>query len=101
MWPIKLPVQAAVPKTVAIVGKFQAVGIAQILSDIAVFLESHGHTVVFESETAENIALQGYDSMTPEQIGHHADVAIVVGGDGTMLGLKKCPTLCCLTLKRD
>ena len=89
MWPIKLPVQAAVPKTVAIVGKFQAVGIAQILSDIAVFLESHGHTVVFESETAENIALQGYDSMTPEQIGHHADVAIVVGGDGTMLGIAR------------
>jgi NAD+ kinase len=89
MWPIKLPVQAAVPKTVAIVGKFQAVGIAQILSDIAVFLESHGHTVVFETETAENIALQGYDSMTPEQIGHHADVAIVVGGDGTMLGIAR------------
>ncbi|EOA06236.1 NAD kinase [Herbaspirillum sp. BH-1] len=89
MWPIKLPVQAAVPKTVAIVGKYQAVGIAQILSDIAVFLESHGHTVVFETETAENIALQGYDSMTPEQIGHHADVAIVVGGDGTMLGIAR------------
>jgi len=89
MWPIKLPVQAAVPKTVAIVGKYQAVGITQILSDIAVFLESHGHTVVFETDTAHNVGIQGHEVFTPEQIGQHADVAIVVGGDGTMLGIAR------------
>ncbi|MFL9924411.1 NAD kinase [Herbaspirillum lusitanum] len=89
MWPIKLPIQAAVPKTIAIVGKYQTVGIAQILSDIAVFLETHGHTVVFEAETAANVALDGYDAMTPAQIGQYADLAIVVGGDGTMLGIAR------------
>lgn len=89
MWPIKLPVQAATPKTIAIVGKYHAVGIAQSLSDIAAFLEAHGHTVVFEADTAHNIALEGYDAMSPEQIGQFADAAIVVGGDGTMLGIAR------------
>ncbi len=89
MWPIKLPVQAATPKTIAIVGKYHAVGIAQSLSDIAAFLEAHGHTIVFEAETLQNIALDGYDAMSPEQIGQFADAAIVVGGDGTMLGIAR------------
>src|SRR5450830_472988 len=89
MWPIKLPVQAATPKTIAIVGKYHAVGIAQSLSDIAAFLEAHGHTIVFEAETAQNVALEGYDAMSPEQIGQFADAAIVVGGDGTMLGIAR------------
>ena len=89
MWPIKLPVQAATPKTIAIVGKYHAAGIAQSLSDIADFLELHGHTVVFEAETAQNISLEGYDAMSPEQIGQYADAAIVVGGDGTMLGIAR------------
>lgn len=89
MWPIKLPVQAATPKTIAIVGKYFAAGIAQSLTDIAEFLEAHGHTVVFESETAQNIALEGYDAMSPAQIGQYADIAIVVGGDGTMLGIAR------------
>jgi NAD+ kinase len=89
MWPIKLPVQAATPKTIAIVGKYHAVGIAQSLSDIAAFLEAHGHTIVFEVETAKNITFDGYDVMSPEQIGQFADAAIVVGGDGTMLGIAR------------
>jgi len=89
MWPIKLPVQAATPKTIAIVGKYLAAGIAQSLSEIAEFLEAHGHTVVFESETAQNIALEGYDAVSPAQIGQYADIAIVVGGDGTMLGIAR------------
>lgn len=89
MWPIKLPVQAATPKTIAIVGKYHAVGIAQSLSDIAAFLEAHGHTIVFEAETARNVRLDGYEAMAPERIGQFADAAIVVGGDGTMLGIAR------------
>jgi NAD+ kinase len=76
-------------KTVAIVGKYLAAGIEQALSEIAGFLASNGYTVVVESETAKNVALQGYASMTPTEIGQHADVAIVIGGDGTMLGIAR------------
>jgi NAD+ kinase len=76
-------------KTIAIVGKHMAAGIAQSLSEIADFLQATGHKVIFEAETALNIALEGYVVMTPAQIGEHADAAIVVGGDGTMLGIAR------------
>jgi NAD+ kinase len=77
------------PKTVAIVGKYLAAGSAQSLSEIAGFLDQRGHHVIYETETARNIALEGVVGMTPAEIGQHADVAIVVGGDGTMLGIAR------------
>jgi NAD+ kinase len=89
MPPSKSPVKPAAFKTIAIVGKYFAVGIAQSLTEIADFLVESGRTVVFEAETAKNTELHGYTAMTPEQIGQHADAAIVVGGDGTMLGIAR------------
>lgn len=80
---------SAATKTIAFVGKSQAPGIVQSLSRIAHFFDDAGHTIVLESETARDIALSDFDAMTPEQIGQHADVAIVVGGDGTMLGIAR------------
>lgn len=76
-------------KTIAVIGKYMAAGIEQSLLDIAEFLTRTGHTVVFETATAQNIALPGVATMTPAEIGRHADVAIVVGGDGTMLGIAR------------
>jgi NAD+ kinase len=84
--PLSSPV---VFKTIAVIGKYMAAGIEQSLSDLASFLVKRGHAVVFESETANNVALPGLAKMTPEEIGQHADVAIVVGGDGTMLGIAR------------
>jgi NAD+ kinase len=75
--------------TVAIVGKHPAAGIAQSLLKIADFLDAAGHTVIFEAETALDIALERFAAMTPDRIGQEADVAIVVGGDGTMLGIAR------------
>jgi NAD+ kinase len=83
------PVKPVSLKTIAIVGKYFAAGIAQSLTEIADFLVDSGRTVVFEAETAKNTELHGYTAMTPEQIGRHADAAIVVGGDGTMLGIAR------------
>lgn len=76
-------------KTIAVIGKYMAAGIEQSLLDIAEFLTRTGHTVVFETATAQNIALPAVATMTPAEIGRHADVAIVVGGDGTMLGIAR------------
>jgi NAD+ kinase len=89
MPPLHSPAKPASFKTVAIVGKYFATGITQSLSEIADFLVASGRTVVFESETAKNTELPGYAAMTPAQIGQHADAAIVVGGDGTMLGIAR------------
>ena len=79
----------AQPKTVAIVGKYLAAGISESLTEIADFLQGRGHHVVLEAETAQNVALPGIAAMTPEQIGEQADAAIIVGGDGTMLGIAR------------
>lgn len=76
-------------KTIAIIGKYLAAGIEQSLSEIADFLTSRGHDVIFESETAHNTSLTGVRAMTPAEIGAHADVAVVLGGDGTMLGIAR------------
>jgi NAD+ kinase len=76
-------------KTIAVVGKYLAAGIEQSLSDIADFLAARGHEVIFESETAQNMGLEGVRAMTPAEIGAHADAAIVLGGDGTMLGIAR------------
>lgn len=84
------PPEKQIPfKTVAIVGKYMAAGIEQSLSDIARFLAQSGRKVVIEAETAQNVSLPGLPVMTPAEIGKHADVAIVVGGDGTMLGIAR------------
>jgi len=76
-------------KTIAVVGKYLAAGIEQSLSEIADFLAVRGHEVIFESETAQNMGLEGVRAMTPAEIGAHADAAIVLGGDGTMLGIAR------------
>ncbi len=92
MRPITQTHQQNMPKTIAIVGKYYAAGIAELLTEVADFLQARGHNVVLESETARNLAdaaLIGLAAMTPEQIGQQADAAIVVGGDGTMLGIAR------------
>ncbi len=71
----------------AIVGKYQAQGIRPLLEDIAHFLVRLGLEVSFESATALNTGVTEFESLTPAQMGQHCDLAVVVGGDGTMLGI--------------
>lgn len=89
MLPSKPAPQPPVFETVAVIGKYMAAGIEQSLSEIAEFLASTGRTVVFERETAQNVGFLDRPTMTPAEIGQHADVAIVLGGDGTMLGIAR------------
>lgn len=74
-------------KTVAIVGKYHAEGIGQPLSEIAAFVRARGARVVFDVDTAD--AVGEAEAHTVEALGTIADVAVVVGGDGTMLGLAR------------
>ncbi|KIF81755.1 NAD kinase [Noviherbaspirillum autotrophicum] len=88
MLPSKPLAPPAAFKTIAIVGKYMA-GIAESLSEVAAFLVASGHDVVFEAATAQTVGLSNAVAMTPAEIGKHADVAIVLGGDGTMLGIAR------------
>lgn len=75
--------------TIAIVGKYQAEGIAASLVEIARIVAGAGHHVVIDSDTAHLCALKDYPAMSTDDIGRHAQAAIVVGGDGTMLGIAR------------
>ena len=76
-------------KTIALVVRQNTDGIAEPVRSIVDFLQGKGHTVVFEAETAAHLDMQGVTAMTPAEIGAAADCAIVMGGDGTMLGIAR------------
>ena len=73
----------------ALVGKYQAEGIRPVLQDVADFLLGQGLEVSIELQTAHNTGITGFDALSTEQIGSRCDLAVVVGGDGTMLGIAR------------
>lgn len=75
--------------TVAIIGKHGDPPAVEDLLALARFLEHRGHRVVFESATAIDLGRTASQSLTADQIGAQAQLAIVVGGDGTMLGIAR------------
>jgi NAD+ kinase len=72
---------------VALIGKYQAQGSRSVLEDIAHFLGSQGCEVALEQDTANNTGLSHYPTLNVAGIGQQCDLALVVGGDGTMLGI--------------
>ena len=80
---------------VALIGKYQASSAGstgdssrQPLEDIAHFLDLQGCEVTLEAETASNAGLtHDYPSLNVDEIGARCDLGLVVGGDGTMLGI--------------
>jgi NAD+ kinase len=83
------PVPATRFRRVALVGRHVSPGIAEPLSRLASFLVARGHEVIVESDTARCTGIAGYASAPPEALGTRSDVAIVVGGDGTMLSIAR------------
>ncbi|MEO8544866.1 MAG: NAD kinase [Betaproteobacteria bacterium] len=79
---------------VALIGKYQAAGSSspvlssrRALEDIAHFLHAQGCDVAFEAGTARNMGITGHATLDVPGIGAHCDLGLVVGGDGTMLGI--------------
>jgi NAD+ kinase len=76
-------------QTIALVVRHNTAGIDEPVKAIVDFLRVGGYRVVFEAETAGHVHVAGVDAMTIEEIGTQAKLAIVVGGDGTMLGVAR------------
>jgi NAD+ kinase len=74
---------------IALVGKHRSPEIAQPLIELAEFLEGRGVEVSIDPMTAEHVTDHRRDVLTLEQIGKRADLAIVIGGDGTMLNIAR------------
>jgi NAD+ kinase len=81
-------------RQVALIGKYHAAvapalaaSMRVALEDIAQFLTSQGCEVVVERDTAVMTGLAGYPTLDVAGIGGTCDLGLVVGGDGTMLGI--------------
>ena len=76
-------------KTVALFGKQPSEAVAQTLLEIGQFLTMRGFTVLFEPSVAQAGGRTELAAADIARIGSQADLAVIVGGDGTMLGIAR------------
>jgi NAD+ kinase len=81
-------------KLVALIGKYQTSTKASTtassraaLESVAHFLHDQGCEVVLEQDTAHNSGITGFPQLSVTEVGEQCDLGLVVGGDGTMLGI--------------
>jgi len=72
-------------RTIALIGKYKSPEIAESLISLAEFLRSRGVDVLVEEGTADLVGADGFPVVSYASIGERADLAIVLGGDGSML----------------
>jgi NAD+ kinase len=72
--------------TVGLIGKQAHQGANLSFKALIVYLKNRGCRVLVEENTANRLDSQGFESASITEIGKQADLAIVVGGDGNMLG---------------
>ncbi|RYE93467.1 MAG: NAD kinase, partial [Oxalobacteraceae bacterium] len=84
-----MPASPQPQQIIALVVRHNTPGVEEPVSRIRDFLAGAGYRVVFEADTAANLALDNLESMTVAEIGVQAQIGIVVGGDGTMLGIAR------------
>lgn len=71
--------------TVALVGRHQDSGLDAPLRRLGTVLRNAGCTVLVEADTRQQTGVADFPPATFEEIGRQADLAIIMGGDGTML----------------
>ena len=81
-------------RNIALVGKYQASNAVQntaasraALEELAHFLMDFGSDVHIEADTAAHLDMPLHSQLDVDGIGHRCDLCIVIGGDGTMLGM--------------
>ncbi|MFZ4379487.1 MAG: NAD kinase [Polynucleobacter sp.] len=72
---------------VAFVGKFQADGIEGHLKDLVKLVSDLGCKVFIEAATAEHLKLTDFPTKAVDDFAGAIDLVVVLGGDGTMLGI--------------
>lgn len=72
--------------TVGLIGKQAHQGANLSFKALIVYLKKRGCRILVEENTANKLDSNGFESASIKEIGKQADLAIVVGGDGNMLG---------------
>jgi len=73
-------------QTIALIGRFQDADLQAPLRSLAQMLRAAGCSVLLEAETARHTGVSELPAATYAEIGARAQLAVVMGGDGTMLG---------------
>ncbi len=76
-------------KNVALIGKYKTPAIAEPLLRLAEFLAEKGVVVSVDSLTAEHLGNHPYRVLSLDKMDGEVDLAIVMGGDGTMLNIAR------------
>ncbi|MDD4928050.1 MAG: NAD kinase [Gallionella sp.] len=76
-------------KSVALIGKHKSLEVAAPLLRLAKFLADRGLNVLVDNLTAEHLPVHPYPVMNLDEMAAVADLAIVIGGDGTMLNIAR------------
>jgi NAD+ kinase len=76
-------------KTVALVGKYKSPEVAAPLLKLARFLERRKVEVLMDRIAGSRAGRSRYPVLPLEELGRRADLAIVIGGDGTMLNIAR------------
>jgi NAD+ kinase len=76
-------------QTVALIGKYKSPEVAGPLLELGRFLDSRQVRVIVDRLTASQVRQSKYPVLPLEEIGQQADLAIVIGGDGTMLNIAR------------
>jgi len=76
-------------ETVALIGKYKSPEIAVPLLKLAEFLHGRGIKVLLDPLTAAHVGKSSYDVLPLEEVGRLSDLAVVIGGDGTMLNIAR------------
>jgi NAD+ kinase len=82
------PAPARFPR-IALVGRPGGPDVSGALGDLARMLQARGHAVVVESDTAQWARLPGLPVVDTADASADLDLAIVLGGDGTMLSVAR------------
>lgn len=76
--------------TIALVGKYKSPEISESLVALAAFLRGHNIEVLIEEGTAAAMEPHHYTAASYADIGQRADLAVILGGDGTLLNAARC-----------
>ena len=74
-------------RRITLVGKHQADGISEHLQELAHILIQQGCELSIESETAAHLQIKGSKTLPLTDFRDSTDLAVILGGDGTMLGI--------------
>ncbi|XZG68779.1 NAD kinase [Chitinibacteraceae bacterium HSL-7] len=76
-------------KTIALVGRLKTPELGGPLLRLATMLRGRGLRVLIDTETAAEHGITQFDLVERDDVGKIAELVIVLGGDGTMLGVAR------------